>query len=101
MPVITLTPAETNVDIAAALVAANAKARIHGTNVTIAAEPANTGDVLLGSPAMTNTDFDVRLRPGESFSFVSGGGANDQNVNAVQARALTNNDKIAVHVAVS
>jgi hypothetical protein len=101
MPVLTITPASTNKDLATLLIAANAKARIHGTNITIAAEPGNTGDILLGSPTMTDSDFDVRLQKGESHSFVSGSGANDQNANSIQVRALTNNDKIVVQIAVS
>jgi len=101
MPVLTLTPADTNLDLAALLIAANPKARIHGTNITIAAEPGNAGDVFLGVPTMTGSDFDVRLRKGESHSFISGGGANDQNANAITVRADENNDKIAVYIGVS
>lgn len=101
MPVLTITPASTNKDLAALLLAANSKARLHGTNITIAAEPGNAGDVLVGIPTMTDSDFDVRLRPGESQSFVSGGGANDQHANGLTVRALSNNDKIAVQIVVS
>lgn len=100
MPTVTLTTKNTNYDLATLLLAAAPTARIHGNQVSIQAEAANAGDVLVGDPSMTASTFDARLQPGDFLPVGPGSGADSAHVNAYTVRG-DNVDGLKVSVSVS
>lgn len=96
MQTVTLTNANQNYDLATLLVAVNAAERIHASTITLQADSANTGDILIGDASMTASSFGVRLTPGETMLLDSGGAANRVHLNEYQARSAAAGQKVNI-----
>lgn len=75
---LTLTSANTNYRIATLIESINSTEATNVSSLTILADSANAADILVGDAALATTRYGVKLAPGESVSFDSGSGTNNE-----------------------
>lgn len=86
---LTLTSANTNYRLATLIAAINAAETTNVSSITISSDDANAGVVLVGDAELASTRYGARLLTGESMSFDTGSGINDQSTANKYLRSAT------------